>query len=834
MSEPTPGMPVFMPLDASGVYQPAPCSTVHSFHSNWVHPTPIAERRGTALEMSCMRVLSTDATNKKMVCRLCDYAGKDKVGFTAKPWAARAHLGFGTHEMQNKVATCSSISPEHDAVCAALRRREEAAGVAEALKKSDAAATQIVADHHQLAIDDASNANAAAGKTAIASRDLHPYVKALKSFMQMPSVKPEAVNLMLTSAMLRHGLPLHLVDSQAFRDTLTLAARCGASYLVHDDGKVTDCKAPHRTDMTSQYVTVVDAVVAEDMEECVMGGAAETGGIVISDGATDVCSNPYVNGIFVTPDGAIHLEATNCAGVTKDKQFIADIIIRLINQVGPRNVTGVCMDGACRSSFSLIEAAFPWVSCYICSTHSINNSIHDVFKEDLYKKISKPDNEGGTVEVFADTTKFTSSLKNCKKIVKFVTAHSKPLSVFRDLAQLLENAVEGGTEILKQAMCRFGSAVKMMARLYDVKGILAQTIVAPGYTDWVGKGSRDLKATAAEVKDLVGDEAFWADVDTCVRVMTPHYKAMRLSDGKRGSHLGKIYQYCLELDSNLSGQRGEIIGLSEEEREGVHNLWMARWAYFHTPLMSAAWAFDPEYLRVDLSDEASKKVMDDIDVVLAKLEQHPDAKEKKYTADRIKSEFLEMKHAIKLQQYSFTEAGAFSQVQQKRPGHLWYTQYAMRWQAAMWAGKRLTSCTASASLCETEWSHMEWIHSKKRNRLGQTVKAALMRAHSNLVMQEAWDRPLDALPWDVDMLIEEPEEEDDDDEMMDLTPVEAQTQVAAPVVAAPPAAPPMVVPVAQAQACQRPRRAGAGCLNDANLAAQVRDMINANRAAGRY
>jgi hypothetical protein len=76
----------------------------------------------------------------------------------------------------------------------------------------------------------------------------------------------------------------------------------------------------------------------------------------------------------------------------------------------------------------------------------------------------------------------------------------------------------------------------------------------------------------------------------------------------------------------------------------------------------------------------------------------------------------------------------------------------------------------------------------------------LLRAHANLAMQEAWDCQLDALPWDVNMLIEEPEEEDNnDDEMIDLTPVVAQTPVAAPVVAAPT----MVAPVAQAQALSR-------------------------------
>ena len=38
------------------------------------------------------------------------------------------------------------------------------------------------------------------------------------------------------------------------------------------------------------------------------------------------------------------------------------------------------------------------------------------------------------------------------------------------------------------------------------------------------------------------------------------------------------------------------------EREELHRLWMARWDYFHTTLMTAAHAFDPEFLRDKISD----------------------------------------------------------------------------------------------------------------------------------------------------------------------------------------------------------------------------------------
>ena len=113
------------------------------------------------------------------------------------------------------------------------------------------------------------------------------------------------------------------------------------------------------------------------------------------------------------------------------------------------------------------------------------------------------------------------------------------------------------------------------------------------------------------------------------------------------------------------------------------------------------------------------------------------------------------------------------------PGHLWYQQWAVPWPSMVWAGSRLTSIPPSASACETMWSHIDWIHSKKRNRLGQVLVEKMVRAHGNLVLQEHWDDADNVLPGEQDMTISaadcrdntttqgdkvEKEEEDDEDE----------------------------------------------------------------------
>ena len=53
-----------------------------------------------------------------------------------------------------------------------------------------------------------------------------------------------------------------------------------------------------------------------------------------------------------------------------------------------------------------------------------------------------------------------------------------------------------------------------------------------------------------------------------------------------------------------------------------------------------------------------------------------------------------------------------------------------------------------------------WIHSKKRNRLGQKNVERLVRTHTNLVLESVLpDWRSEVLPWEVEMVIDEPEDE---------------------------------------------------------------------------
>ena len=80
---------------------------------------------------------------------------------------------------------------------------------------------------------------------------------------------------------------------------------------------------------------------------------------------------------------------------------------------------------------------------------------------------------------------------------------------------------------------------------------------------------------------------------------------------------------------------------------------------------------------------------------------------------------------------------------------------------------KISAIEPSASGCEQFWSVEGWMHDKKRNRMGQTVVERLMRAHTNLILEDILDmctgaladeRPFMCLPWDIELCIDEPDD----------------------------------------------------------------------------
>jgi hypothetical protein len=75
----------------------------------------------------------------------------------------------------------------------------------------------------------------------------------------------------------------------------------------------------------------------------------------------------------------------------------------------------------------------------------------------------------------------------------------------------------------------------------------------------------------------------------------------------------------------------------------------------------------------------------------------------------------------------------------------------------VWFTYKVSGVMFSVSPCEHCWPIEGWIHSKRRNKLHQKLVEKLVRAHTHLVLRESLDDTLHhLLPWDIDLIIDEP------------------------------------------------------------------------------
>ena len=108
-----------------------------------------------------------------------------------------------------------------------------------------------------------------------------------------------------------------------------------------------------RTTLLDQEVKGID-----DQLKPIRDSRIETGVSIVLDGWKDARNRPLINVLVVSPKGAMFLKSVDCEGEFKDGQFIANILIEAIEQVGPRNVVQVITDNAknCRAVGLLVES----------------------------------------------------------------------------------------------------------------------------------------------------------------------------------------------------------------------------------------------------------------------------------------------------------------------------------------------------------------------------------------------------------------------------------------------------------------------------------------------
>ena len=97
---------------------------------------------------------------------------------------------------------------------------------------------------------------------------------------------------------------------------------------------------------------------------------ASAGVSIVSDGWTDAACLPLINFMVSSQNGPVFLKAMDALGKYKDAQYMGELFIKVIEEVGVDSCVQIIMNNApvCKVANMIVEAKYPqvfsfWTPC---------------------------------------------------------------------------------------------------------------------------------------------------------------------------------------------------------------------------------------------------------------------------------------------------------------------------------------------------------------------------------------------------------------------------------------------------------------------------------------
>ena len=168
----------------------------------------------------------------------------------------------------------------------------------------------------------------------------------------------EEVDIRVARAIYACGIPFNVVWSPNWHDLVRAINTAPAGYKGPNYEKV-------QTDLLKKEKGLVEDILAP-----IRASWGSSGFTVVSNGWIDTRHRPLINIIATSPKGAMFLKAEDYSREVKDAQFIANVLIKSIEQIGPKKVVQVITDNApvCKVAGLIVDSRFDhifWAPCIV-------------------------------------------------------------------------------------------------------------------------------------------------------------------------------------------------------------------------------------------------------------------------------------------------------------------------------------------------------------------------------------------------------------------------------------------------------------------------------------
>jgi hypothetical protein len=214
--------------------------------------------------------------------------------------------------------------------------------------------------------------------------------------------------------------------------------------------------------------------------------------------------------------------------------------------------------------------------------------------------------------------------------------------------------------------------------------------------------------------------------------MTPVVKLLRLMDGEKPA-MGKIYDRMFMIGAKIDERD---YGWKDKAAE-IH---AKRWEYLHSPMHSAGYALDPEFMehQADMDDATQTGLLTIIErVCLRDTLAESNGKELTIESEavqlRVSKTMLELS-TYQLREGVFTKPFVLMNAKQMAPA-TWWSTYGKHLPLLSSVARRVLNQPCCASAAERNWSVYGQIKTAARSRMGHAVGDKLVYCHEALHMQ---------------------------------------------------------------------------------------------------
>jgi hypothetical protein len=177
--------------------------------------------------------------------------------------------------------------------------------------------------------------------------------------------------------------------------------------------------------------------------------------------------------------------------------------------------------------------------------------------------------------------------------------------------------------------------------------------------------------------------------------------------------IGHVYWRMHDIQEQL-----QQVETSAAHRKDVTDIVAKRWEMLHSVMHAAGFVLEPTYQTYD--QHANEEVMDGFWQVVGKLASPDD-----------QTQIAPQLHKYRSKQGLFGREIAQNSIAYM-PGYTWWENFGAGCPELQNVALKVLSQCSAASACERSWSHFDFIHNKRRNRLTPERANDLVFVFSNL------------------------------------------------------------------------------------------------------